>query len=239
MKKGKARKSYSLLIVIILLFGCLSGCGKAGSMANANNGTETGTSGKDGPGAFRNIPFGTKYQEALELMKANLKEQGYTAEPNDEIALNPRYPDVRYENIRLYDYTASAGLHFVNEEDTGNDEDSILYGGFYSIKNGSAEEAENCYQYFYEKLKEKYGEGEAYSEHEDAGKFSSDTNGMKWSDEGTAISISRTAFENEEYNELYGRFVTINYESERIGKQIREEAENSKKAEENNINSGL
>lgn len=238
MKSVKIQKAVFFTAIIILLLGCLSGCGDAGS-TNTDSSTETSTTGKDNLGSFRRIPFGTKYNESLELMKEDLKEQGYTAEPKDDIATNPKYPDVRFDNIKLYDYYASVILHFINEEDTGNNEDSILYGGVYSIKSESDEEAENCYQYFYNKLKEKYGEGEPYLEHNDAGKFSSDTKGMRWSNEGTEISIAGTAFENEEYNDMYGYFVSINYGSEIITQQMREEDENNKRMEENNINSGL
>ena len=224
------RKIFVLSLAIVLLLGCLSGCGEANNAGSSN----TETSSKNNQGDFRNIPFGTKYNEAMELMKEDLKEQKYNTAP-EENHLSTEFPIVEWKNIKLYEYNADADLSFYNEKDTGNAEDSIFYFGSYTIQNESDEDAEACYNFFYDKLKEKYGSGEQYESHDDAF-FSANTNGIKWNTGGSSVSIYRTIYEPID-RQSYKVYIT--YSSPEIRQRISDDYNKSKEVENNNINGGL
>ncbi len=209
----------SLLVAIML--GCLIGCG--------SNDSETNISIKNELGAFRNIPFGTKYNEALELMEKDLSEQNYYQEPQCIVVDNNyNFPIVRFSKVRLYDYISQTEMRFINEERTNNLEDCILSAGVYSITNETVEDGKTCYDYSYNKLKEKYGDGEK-KEPDSYYLHYNTIDEWRWENEGTRIILSL----------LQTNEVEITYGSTVLTERVNEKYEAEKEAIKNNVNSGL
>ena len=170
MKTKISQRAIILSIVLILLLGCLSGCGASKS-----------------PGEFRGIPFGTKFNEAKDLMAADLKEQGYNADPEEFYARRDSYYSLSYSGVNLYDYKTTVNLLFYDETKNGDKDNSIFYFGNYYISFEDLEECETCYKFFYDKLKEKYGNGKPYEEYKES--ITANCEGTQFINNGTDIKL--------------------------------------------------
>lgn len=220
----KAKKAIILSIVVVLLLGCLAGCGV---ITTAEDDIKLGE--------FRNIPFGIKANVVNLLLTTDLKKQGYTEEPLT-IDEEEMMPSTTYYDVSFYDYKANIELYFYNKENTRNFEDSIFFLGLYEIRLKDEDEVKIAYNYFYEKLKEKYGVGEDIDK-----SLSSEYNtingakGTAWSSDGTEIMLYRFYFDDIPINNK----IIISYRSKALYKQIKENDKNRENEINNNINSGL
>lgn len=233
MKATPFQKTIILSLVSVLFLICLSGCGASGNTNTSS--TAASSISESNVSSFRNIPYGTKYDEANKLLMEDLKEQNYSATPTEITDSQHHYSTFR--DIKLYDYNADIGLIFYNEKNTGNKEDSILTRAVYTIHNNSIEEAEICYNYFCDNLKGKYGEGLPNEYHEK----NVDGFSLYWFPEGTSVSINiyRTLHTFETPSDtnitiIYNAYYDSPEDFQRIKDSIM-----SKEIEKNNINSGL
>lgn len=184
MKSRLITKVSALLLLIIISITMLSGCSKE-DIKNGNDDSENID--------FRGIPFGTKYSEAIELIEKDLEEQGYVMDKNEQADAyyNERWL-VLYKNVKLYDYVAQIHLRFEipseNKDEKipvsdDNKENSVLTHASYTIESN---DLNKCFQYFYDKLEEKYGK-----------EYSS----QQWLQRDSACLIMNT-----------GKYISISYE---------------------------
>lgn len=226
MKTKISRRAIILSVVIILLLGCLSGCGETASASSIDTNKNYGK--------FREIPFGTKYKKVIELIEKDLEQQGYRGKMSRGMFSINTQP-VDYKGIKLYDYTADVELDFYKKKDADVEKDGIFYKADYTIKT---DEEKECYDYFFDKLKEKYGEGSPYEK--DIASLIH-LAGNKWEDEGTEIIIYT------EDETLSGKGVIhISYRSKELTEQANQEidqelqkAEDRIAEQQENANTGL
>ncbi len=235
----KAKKVIILSIVMVLLLGCGLGCGTANALW-----------GKD-LGEFRNIPFGTKYKKVDDLIHEDLAVQT-VEKPHGVIAYGIDYDQTRpiqtIVGVDLYGYTTDIVLYYKREPKKAYENkkeieeginDSILYSGQYFIRSGSQNE---LYNFFYEELKEKYGDDIPYEQiTEDYIKvqMSQDAKNAYWQSGGTDIILKIDDNYTRPLLNKTLQGVSIIYSSREIQNQISEEDQKLKEEAAESGYSGL
>ena len=198
--KNKISKLIYILLAFTIFTGVLSGCGVTSK-------TEVAT--------FRDVPLGIKFEEAIPLFNKELGKQKAGIQPI--IFANGKITWADYEKIKLYDYTTTVRAHFINEVEDSPD-NSLFYEGEYLFEIKDDAEREKCYNYFYDKLKELYGE-----ENKEYSGFVKDD---------LVVQIYKSNYD-------WVKHVTISYYSIQLMKQLDEQDQNNEKERQDSINSGL
>ncbi len=168
---------------------------------------------------FRNIPFGTKYGDAISKLSKDLEGQNYTEESHEITSSTGCL--VIYHDVRLYDYSTTMFLNFVKGEKESINE-SVLYDGLYSIEidevaaNKQIEKLNSCYDFFFSKLTELYGKSKETDD------------GVEWIKGDTICSLSK-----------HEDSIVIDYWSDSVYKQFEQVLSDESAHVENSINSGL
>ena len=168
---------------------------------------------------FRDIPFGTKYGDALSKLTMDLDGQNYTEKPHEITSSIGCL--ITYDDVRLYDYSTTMFLSFVKGEKESINE-SVLYSGLYSIDINEVvaykqiEELDSCYDFFFGKLTELYGKSKETDD------------GAEWIKGDTFCSLSK-----------HQNSIVINYRSDSIYRQFEQILSDESARLENSINSGL
>lgn len=197
--KYKSKLGIIFLVIVVCI---LSGCGKRQIM-------------------FRNIPFGTKYSNAIAKIEEDLKAQKYDGKPEE---FEAKYVVERtYNKVKLYEYSALMTVDFL-KIDNDNKNDSLLYKAHYiiPIKNEvvaykQLETEKNYFNFFFDKLTENYGECSETEEYY-----------AKWVKGNTICELNKS-----------NNSISIYYEAQNIKNQFNKMLEKEEAKEQESINSGL